>query len=182
MLVTHWLNNRLTDWLTDCCLVNLIDVTLACEDANSKLVEVVTDDAEKRIDNSWVQIWKLKFGHRVKFLFWATEEGLVGSCSRQPTNLVYKSVSRLTLLWLPQPVRASQVPFHLLNCPPLPPPSPTTTTTHWNTFQTLHKGYKYSKKNVNKTTRTLSSWCIIWTIDELTSFTLKLTSPTPHPQ
>ena len=28
--------------LTHCCLVNLIDVTLACEDAYSKLVEVVT--------------------------------------------------------------------------------------------------------------------------------------------
>ena len=28
--------------LTDSCLVNLIDVTLACEDAYSKLVEVVT--------------------------------------------------------------------------------------------------------------------------------------------
>ena len=28
--------------LTDSRLVNLIDVTLACEDANSKLVEVVT--------------------------------------------------------------------------------------------------------------------------------------------
>ena len=33
--LTHW-------WLTNCCLVNLIDVTLACEDAYSKLVEVVT--------------------------------------------------------------------------------------------------------------------------------------------
>ena len=32
-----------SDSLTHCCLVNLIDVTLACEDANSKLVEVVTD-------------------------------------------------------------------------------------------------------------------------------------------
>ena len=38
MLVT----NSLTHSLTDCCLVNLIDVTLACEDANSKLVEVDT--------------------------------------------------------------------------------------------------------------------------------------------
>ena len=41
MLVTNWL----TDWLTDsltAVLVNLIDVTLACEDANSKLVDVVT--------------------------------------------------------------------------------------------------------------------------------------------
>ena len=34
MLVTHS--------LTDCRLVNLFDVTLACEDAYSKLVEVVT--------------------------------------------------------------------------------------------------------------------------------------------
>ena len=41
MLVT----NSLTDFsysLTNSCLVNLIDVTLACEDANSKLVDVVT--------------------------------------------------------------------------------------------------------------------------------------------
>ena len=34
MLVT----NSLTDWLTDSCLVNLINVSLACEDGNSKLV------------------------------------------------------------------------------------------------------------------------------------------------
>ena len=38
MLVSDSLPNS----LTDCRLVNLIDVTLACEDANSKLVEVVT--------------------------------------------------------------------------------------------------------------------------------------------
>ena len=68
MLVT----NSLTHSLTDCCLVNLIDVTLACEDGNSKLVEVVTVvevDDEKRVDNSLVQIWKVNFGHKVKFLF-----------------------------------------------------------------------------------------------------------------
>ena len=44
----------------------------ACGDAYSKLVEVVTVaklDAEKRVDDSLVQIWKLKFGHKVKFLF-----------------------------------------------------------------------------------------------------------------
>ena len=29
-------------WLTDSCLVDFIDVTLTCEDANSKLVEIVT--------------------------------------------------------------------------------------------------------------------------------------------
>ena len=47
--------------------MNLIDVTLACEDANSKLVEAVTvadGDAEKRVDDSLVQIWKLRFGHK----------------------------------------------------------------------------------------------------------------------
>ena len=48
--------------------VRLIDVTLACEDANTILVEVVNVDAEKRIDNSLVQICKLKFGHKVRFL------------------------------------------------------------------------------------------------------------------
>ena len=54
MLVT----NSLTDSLTDCRLVNLIDVTLACEDANSKLVEVVTVapvDAEDHVGNSLLQ-------------------------------------------------------------------------------------------------------------------------------
>ena len=47
-------------------------MTLACEDADSKLVEVVTVanvDDEKRVDNSLVQIWKVKLGHNVKFLF-----------------------------------------------------------------------------------------------------------------
>ena len=35
--------HSLTDSRTDCRLVNLIDVTLACEDGNSKLVEVAFD-------------------------------------------------------------------------------------------------------------------------------------------
>ena len=55
----HWLPLSLTDYLTPCCLVDLTDVTLACEDANSKLVEVFTVadiDAEKRVDSSLVQI------------------------------------------------------------------------------------------------------------------------------
>ena len=62
MLVTH----SLTDSLTHCCLVNLIDVTLACEDGNSKLVEVVTVvdvDDEDRVGNSLLQIWEVRFGH-----------------------------------------------------------------------------------------------------------------------
>ena len=60
----HWECLSVTDSLTDCCLVNLIDVTLACEDGNSKLVEVVTVVEvydEKCVDNSLVQIWKVNF-------------------------------------------------------------------------------------------------------------------------
>ena len=46
---------------------------LACEDANSKLVEVVTVvtvvnvDDEDCVGNSLLQIWKLRFGHKAKF-------------------------------------------------------------------------------------------------------------------
>ena len=45
---------------------------MACEDGNSKLVEVVTVvdvDDEKRVDNSLVQIWRIQFGRKVKFSF-----------------------------------------------------------------------------------------------------------------
>ena len=62
-------SNSLTHSLTDCCLVNLIDVTLVCEDANSKLVEVVTVADEDRVGNILLQIWKLTFGHKAKLLF-----------------------------------------------------------------------------------------------------------------
>ena len=58
--------------LTDCRLVNLIDVTLACEDANSKLVEVVTIadvDAKDHVGNSLLQIKELMFGPKAKLLF-----------------------------------------------------------------------------------------------------------------
>ena len=53
---------------------------LACEDGNSKLVEVVTVvdvDDEKRVGNSLLQIWKLKFAQEVKFLFRIWAQGLV---------------------------------------------------------------------------------------------------------
>ena len=62
--LTHSLNNSR--------LVNLIDVTLACEDANSKLVEVITVadvSDENRVGNSLLQIWKLRFGHKALLLF-----------------------------------------------------------------------------------------------------------------
>ena len=54
------------------CLVNLIDVTLACEDTNSKLFEVVNVadvDDENPFGNSLLQIWKLRFAHKAKLLF-----------------------------------------------------------------------------------------------------------------
>ena len=70
----HWLCLSLTHWqthsLTHCRIVNLIDMPLPCKDANSKLVEVVTVadvDDEKRFDDSFMQFWKLKFGHKAKF-------------------------------------------------------------------------------------------------------------------
>ena len=53
-------------------------MTLAFEDANSKLVEVVTIadvDDEERVGNSLLQIWKLRFGHKAELLFRA--QGLV---------------------------------------------------------------------------------------------------------
>ena len=61
MLVTH----SQTHSLAHSCLINLIDVTLACEDANSKLVEVLTVadvDTEDLVGNSLLQIWELTFG------------------------------------------------------------------------------------------------------------------------
>ena len=63
-LVRDWL----TDSLTHSWLVDLIDVNLACDDGNSKPVEVLTV-AEKHADDSLVQIWKMDFGHKAKFLF-----------------------------------------------------------------------------------------------------------------
>ena len=64
----HWLTNWLTPW----CLVNLIDATLACKDANSKLVEVVTVadvDAGNNVGNSLLQFWELMFGPKAKLSF-----------------------------------------------------------------------------------------------------------------
>ena len=45
---------------------------MACEDANSKLAEVVTvadDSDEDRVGKSLLQIWELRFGQKVKLLF-----------------------------------------------------------------------------------------------------------------
>ena len=47
-------------------------MTLACEDANSKLVKVVdvaNVDDEDRVGNSLLQIWELRIIHKAKLLF-----------------------------------------------------------------------------------------------------------------
>ena len=46
-------------------------MTLRCEDAKSKLVEVVSvadADDDDRVGNSLLQIWELRFGHKAKLL------------------------------------------------------------------------------------------------------------------
>ena len=57
-------------------------MTLAYEDANSKLVEVVTVadvGDEDRVGNSLLQIWKVRLGHKAKLLFRLSAKGLVRS-------------------------------------------------------------------------------------------------------
>ena len=69
LFVPHF---SLTHSLTHSRLVNLIDVTLACEDAYAKLVEVVTFAGvgdENRVGNSLMQIWTLTFGLKATLLF-----------------------------------------------------------------------------------------------------------------
>ena len=55
-------------------------MTLACEDANSKLVDVVTVadvDDEDHVGNSLLQVCELRFCHKAKLLFRLAAQGLV---------------------------------------------------------------------------------------------------------
>ena len=52
-------------------------MTLACEDANSKLVDVVTVADEDCVGNNLLQISKLRFGQKAKLLFRLWAQGLV---------------------------------------------------------------------------------------------------------
>ena len=45
-------SNSLTNSLTDSCLVNLIIVSLACEDGNSKLVDIDVDSLTHSLTDS----------------------------------------------------------------------------------------------------------------------------------
>ena len=57
----HWLPLSLTNQLTHSCLVDLIDATLACEDADSILVDVVivadVDDEEQFVADFGAEVW-----------------------------------------------------------------------------------------------------------------------------
>ena len=68
LLFIYFIGSESNHWLsllvTYCCSVDLIAMTLACDNATSKLVAVVRSadvNAEKRVDKSLVQIRKLKF-------------------------------------------------------------------------------------------------------------------------
>ena len=52
-------------------------MTLACEDANSKLVDVVTVADDDLVGNNLLQIWKLRFGQKAKLLFRLWTQGLL---------------------------------------------------------------------------------------------------------
>ena len=55
-------------------------MTLACKDANPKLIEVVTVadvDADDNVGNSLLQFWELTFGPKAKLLFRLLAQGLV---------------------------------------------------------------------------------------------------------
>ena len=46
-------------------------MTLACEDTNSKLVDIVTVanvDDEDCVGNSLLEIWELRFGHKAQLM------------------------------------------------------------------------------------------------------------------
>ena len=63
-LLATLVKNSLTHSLTNSCLVDLTDLTLAFEDTKSKLLDVVSVadvDAKERNDNSLVKILKLHF-------------------------------------------------------------------------------------------------------------------------
>ena len=65
--------NWLTDYCADSCLVDLTDVTVAFEYANSKLLDLVSVadvDAMERDDDSLVNILKLRFGRDFEAGVW----------------------------------------------------------------------------------------------------------------
>ena len=63
-----------THSLTDSRLVELTDVTLAFEDANSKLIDVVSVadvDAKERVKYRLVEIFKVNFSYNIGAEVWS---------------------------------------------------------------------------------------------------------------
>ena len=63
-----------THSLTDSRLVDLTDVTLAFEDANSKLIDVVSVadvDAKERVKYRLVEIFKVNFSYNIGAEVWS---------------------------------------------------------------------------------------------------------------
>ena len=61
-------------YISHCCIVDLTNMTLAFEDANSKLLDVVSVadvEVEEWVDDSLVEILKLKFCQDVEVYFWS---------------------------------------------------------------------------------------------------------------
>ena len=68
----HFYWTRVLSLATLVSLVDFIDSTLVCGDANLRLIEVVTVadvDAEDCVGNSLLQIWELRFGLKAKLFF-----------------------------------------------------------------------------------------------------------------
>ena len=82
-------------------------MTLDFEDVNSKLVEVVTVadvDGEDCVCNSLLQIWKLRFGHKVKLLFRLWAQGLFKNF-----KLKFRQDLKLVTILLPMFCRGNEV-------------------------------------------------------------------------
>ena len=70
--------NSLTHWLTHWLLFSkLYWCDLACEDANSKLVDAVIVADDDGVGNNLLQIWNLRFRQKAKLLFRLWAQGLV---------------------------------------------------------------------------------------------------------
>ena len=96
-LVSNWL----IDSLTHSCLVNLIGVTPAWEDANSQLVEddtVAYVDAKDHV-GSLLQIWELTFGPKAKLLFRLWAQGLVKILKLKFTQVFEAGVCSALCRW-----------------------------------------------------------------------------------
>ena len=65
----HWLPLSVSNSLSPSCLIDLTDVTLAFEDTNSKLLDVVSVadvDAKEGVDDSLVEILKLNMWQNIQ--------------------------------------------------------------------------------------------------------------------